>query len=184
MILFGLLQKLIFAWRAALLVLSSWANFKTYFLKMTEGINPIGRVYFRKWNVHTGEVTFNGWIPNLIVAGGLAHIADQMSARDQAQISHYAVGFGTTAALSNQTALVDERFRDVLESVEQGTGGDSNKVIYTYTIAAGDATGPITESALFNSAAAGTMMCRSVFAVKNKEAGEAMAGLWEHTYSA
>lgn len=173
-----------FQLRAARLVVSSWANFRAAVSTMSEGVNPIGRVHFQFINAETGAVRDGGWSPNLVVTTGKNHIADQMSDRGEAQMSHMAIGTGTTTPVAANTALEVELDRNALDSRTQGTGADANKVTYICTWAAGDGTGAITEAGIFNSASAGQMLCRSVFPVKNKEAGESMVMTWILTVSA
>lgn len=121
---------------------------------------------------------------NLVVTTGRNHIADQMAERDQAAMSHMAIGTGTTAVDAADTALETEVDRNALTSVTQGTGVDAHKVTYVGDWAAGDGTGAITEAAIFNSASAGDMMCRTVFSVKNKGAGDTLTLTWILTISA
>lgn len=170
--------------RAARLVFSSWANVKAVVSAMSEGVHPIGRVHFQFINAETGAVRDGGWHPNLVVTTGKNHIADQLAGRQQAQMSHMAIGTGTTAVVAANTALEIELDRNALDSRTQGAGADANKVTYICTWAAGDGTGAITEAGIFNSASAGQMLCRSVFPVKNKEAGESMVQTWILTVSA
>lgn len=151
---------------------------------LSDGINPIGKVHFKFINVETGAIRDCGWAFNLVVASGKNHIADQLSDKQEAVMSHMAIGTGTTSPVATDTALQTELDRNPLDSKTQGTGVDANKVTYICTWAAGDGTGPITEAGIFNSASAGTMFCRSVFPVKNKEAGEAMVMTWIITVSA
>jgi len=170
--------------QAAWLICSSWANVKSAFAGISEGISPIGRVHFLFVNEETGAIRDCGWSPNLVVTTGKNHIADQLAGRQQAQMSHMAIGTGTTTPVAANTALETELDRNALDSRTQGTGADANKVTYICTWPAGDGTGAITEAAIFNSASAGQMLCRSVFAVKNKEAGESMVQTWILTVSA
>lgn len=172
-------------WLHALrLTFASLANLQHVALSLGDGINPFGRVHFLIRDIKTGQITCDAWHPNLVVASGKNHIADQLSGKQEAQMSHMAIGTGTTAALDTNTALENELDRNILDSRTQGTGTDANKVTYTCTWAAGDGTGAITESGIFNSASAGQMLCRSVFPVKNKEAGESMVMTWILTISA
>jgi hypothetical protein len=184
-----MIGKKLFAWcvfqlMAFWLIFSSWANFKAAFSGFSEGINPVGRVHFKFINETTGEIRDCGWSPNLVVTTGKNHIADQLAGRQEAQMSHMAIGTGTTAPVATDTALQTELDRNALDSRTQGTGADANKVTYVCTWPAGDGTGAITEAAIFNSASAGQMLCRSVFPVKNKEAGESMVQTWILTVSA
>jgi hypothetical protein len=123
-------------------------------------------------------------ISNLVVIAGRNHIADQMAASGEAAMSHMAIGTGTTAADAADTALAAELDRNPLGAVSQGTDSDAHKVTYTCEWAAGDGTGAITEAGIFNSASAGTMLCRTVFAVKNKGAGDNLTLTWILTFSA
>ncbi|MBL4901114.1 MAG: phage tail protein [Desulfocapsa sp.] len=188
MILALLLKKLhsmlISGWELLYLTFYSWTNLRHIIVSFRDGINPYGRVHFKKYIEATGEVTYDGWHWNLVVGAGKAHIADQLAERNEAQMAYMAIGTGTTGAVDTDTALENELDRNPLDSRVQGTGADTNKVTYTCTWDAGDGTGAITEAGIFNSAAAGQMLCRSVFAVKNKEAGEAMVQTWILTISA
>ncbi|MBU0665342.1 MAG: hypothetical protein KJ990_12475 [Proteobacteria bacterium] len=169
--------------RAILLACASPANLRTVALALRDGVRPFGRVHFLITRAD-GTIKCDCWHPNLVVTTGKNHIADQLSDKGEAAMSHMAVGTGTTAAVATDTALETEIDRNALASKTQGSGTDANKVTYVCTWAAGDGTGAITESGLFNSASAGQMLCRSVFAVKNKEAGEAMTMTWILTISA
>jgi hypothetical protein len=173
----------VFQLQALLLVFASWANFKAALSAMADGINPVGRVHYIIKDKF-GRVRYDCWHPNLVVSTGKNHIADQLANRQEAQMSHMAVGTGTTTPLATDTALITELDRNALDSRTQGSGADANKVTYICTWAAGDGTGAITEAGIFNSASAGQMLCRSVFPVKNKEVGESMVMTWILTISA
>ena len=131
-----------------------------------------------------GRVKARERVDNLVVSAGRQHIADQMAERDQAAMSHMAIGTGTTPTTATDTALQTELDRNALSSTAQGTGDDANKVTYVADWAAGDGTGAITEAGIFNSASAGTMLCRTVFGVKNKGAGDTLTLTWVLTISA
>jgi uncharacterized protein YidB (DUF937 family) len=131
-----------------------------------------------------GRIKTQETVKNLVVTAGRNHIADQLSDAGQAAMSHMAIGTGTTAADTTNTALETELDRNALTSITQGTGSDAHKVTYVADWAAGDGTGAITEAGIFNSASAGDMLCRSVFAVKNKGAGDTLTMTWVLTISA
>jgi hypothetical protein len=131
-----------------------------------------------------GRVKAREKTTNLVVTAGRNHIADQMAEQDEAGMSHMAIGTGTTAVDATDTALETELDRNALSSTTQGTGTDANKVTYVGDWAAGDGTGAITEAGIFNSASAGTMLCRTVFSVKNKGAGDTLTLTWVLTISA
>jgi hypothetical protein len=131
-----------------------------------------------------GQVKCDEWHDNLVVTVGRNHIADQMSDQGEAAMSHMAIGTGTTAAAAGDTALQTELDRNALSSITQGSGSDAHKVTYVADWPAGDGTGAITEAGIFNSASAGTMLCRSVFPVKNKGAADTLTMTWVLTFSA
>ena len=120
-------------------------------------------------------------IDNLVVTVGKNHIADQLADSSQASMSHMAIGEGTTTQVVGNTALESEISRKAFTSKDQGTGGDSNKVIYTADWAAGEGTGVITEAGIFNSNTAGSMLSRTTFSAKNKEVGDSLSIQWTLT---
>lgn len=146
-------------------------------------LSVTGRVHLYMWDTETGEVKVDEWGENLVVTTGKNHIADQMSDQGEAAMSHMAVGTGTTAAALGDTALETELDRNALTSTTQGTGGDANKVTYVGDWPPGDGTGAITEAGIFNSASSGTMLCRRVFAVKNKGATDSLTVTWEISFN-
>ncbi|MDO9069317.1 MAG: hypothetical protein Q7W05_12770 [Deltaproteobacteria bacterium] len=176
-------EWLMYWFRAILLTFSSMVNLRIVVFSLRDRIRPFGRIHFLITRAD-GSIKCDCWHPNLVVTTGKNHIADQLSDKGEAPMSHMAIGTGTTAAVATDTALQTEIDRNAFTSKTQGTGSDANKVNYVCTWAAGDGTGAITESGIFNSASAGQMLCRSVFAVKNKESGEAMTMTWILTISA
>jgi len=130
-----------------------------------------------------GNIKDEETVKNLIVTVGKNHIADQMADQGEAAMSHMAIGTGTTAAAAGDTTLETELDRNALTSTTQGTEGNAHKVTYVGDWAAGDGTGAITEAGIFNDASAGAMLCRTVFAVKNKGASDIMGLTWTLTIS-
>jgi hypothetical protein len=173
------LDRVRFLARAARMVFSSVATFRTV---LSQGVKVIGRVRI-EIRRSDGSLKLAETVPNLVVSTGLYHIADQMSDKGNSAMSHMAIGTGTTAAALSDLALETELDRNTLDSTTQGTAADSNKVTFVATWAAGDGTGAITEAGIFNQAGAGTMLCRTVFSVKNKGAGDSMTLTWTITFS-
>jgi hypothetical protein len=91
-----------------------------------------------------------------------------------------AVGTGTTAAASTQTALVTEIKRNA--SAYAHTAG-TKVFTFTASYAAGDATGALTEAGVFNAASGGTMFDRVVFPVVNKGADDSLTAVFTFTMS-
>ena len=172
-------KRLWFVILAARLVFGSVENIGAF---VRSGVRVIGRVTI-EIRGPDGALKLCETVPNLVVNTGLYHLADQISDQGNAAMSHMAIGTGTTAAAAGDTALGTELDRNALDSTTQGSGADANKVTYVCTWAAGDGTGAITEAGVFNQASAGVMLCRSVFAVKNKAAGDSMTLTWVITFS-
>jgi|TARA_R110000772_G_scaffold65634_4_gene146532 hypothetical protein len=126
-----------------------------------------------------GNVTQDFTIPNLVVDTGLDYIASRMKDATATAMTHMAVGSGTTVAAAGQTALVTEVARVALTS--STVTGES--IAYVASYAAGTGTGALTEAAILNAASAGTMLCRTVFSVINKGAGDTMTVTWTITIS-
>ncbi len=118
-------------------------------------------------------------IDNLVVTAGKGYVASRMKDTTATAMSHMAVGTGSTAAAASDTALGSEIDRNALTS----TTVTANEIAYVCSYAAGDATGAITEAALFNASSSGTMLCRTVFSVVNKGASDAMTITWTVTVS-
>lgn len=126
-----------------------------------------------------GNVKDQREIHNLVVDTGKTFIASRMVGTAAAVMSHMAIGSGTTAAAGGNTALEAE-----LGRVALGSGTSTGPVVtYTATFPAGTGTGAVTEAGTFDDGSAGTMLCRTVFAVVNKGADDAMAITWTITVS-
>jgi hypothetical protein len=135
-----------------------------------------GDLVFEFTNQETGEVR-RYEERNLMVTTGKNWIADQLSDQAKAAMSHMEIGTGTTAAVVGDTTLETALDRNALDSTTLST----NQVTYAATWAAGDGTGALTEAGIFNSSSGGDMLCRSVFAVKNKGALDALTITWTLT---
>ena len=121
-----------------------------------------------------GNVKDERKINNLIVDAGLNFICDRMK-NDETAMSHMGLGSGTTAPAAGNTTLESQLgSREVLDS-STVTG---NQIVYVASFEAGDATGAVSEAAIFNAASGGTMLCRVSFAVVNKSADDVLSISW------
>lgn len=119
-------------------------------------------------------------VDNLVVSVGLNFIASRIRDASSTVMSHMSVGSGTAPAASGNTALGTELGRVALAS----TTATNNAVAFVATFGAGVGTGAVTEAGLFNASTAGTMLCRTVFGVVNKEAADTMSITWTVTIGA
>jgi hypothetical protein len=126
-----------------------------------------------------GSVKEEHEFTNLVVTTGKNFVASRIVGTASAVMSHMAIGSGSTAASVGQTALVTELGRVALA----GSSASANVVTYTATFPAGTGTGAVVEAGIFNASSAGTMLCRTVFAVVNKGADDAMSVTWTVTIS-
>ena len=118
-------------------------------------------------------------VANLVVTAGKGYVASRMKDTTQGAMSHMAIGTGSTAAAVGNTALGSEADRNALTS----TAVSGASVTYIATFGAGEGTGAITEAGLLNASSAGTMLCRTVFAVVNKGSQDSMTITWTVTVS-
>ena len=114
---------------------------------------------------------------NLVVNTGLAFMAARMKDASVAPMSHMAVGSGTTPTAGTDIALVTELGRSAFGTVDLL----NNKITYNASFPPGVATGAISEAGVLNAAAAGAMLCRTVFPVVNKLEADSVNLAWAVT---
>lgn len=117
-------------------------------------------------------------VKNLVVTTGKGYIAGRMVGTPTA-MSHMAIGSGTADPAVGDTTLGTELGRVSLTS-----GAASGAVVtYVASFGAGTGTGAVTEAGIFNAGSAGTMLCRTEFAVVNKGADDSLSITWTVTVS-
>ena len=126
-----------------------------------------------------GEVKEEHEFKNLVVTVGKNFVASRMVGTASNVMSHMAIGSDGTTPAAGNTALGGELGRVALASA---TATD-NVVTYAATFPAGTGTGAVVEAGVFNAGTAGTMLCRTTFAVVNKGADDAMSVTWTVTIS-
>ena len=148
-------------------------------MNTVEKLNATGRLNITVFDA-AGNVKDEATVKNLVVNSGLAFIAARMKDATANVMSHMAVGSGTAAAAGANAALGTELGRVTLTS----TTVTGNEVAYVATFGPGTGTGAVTEAGIFNAAENGTMLCRTVFPVVNKEATDTMSISWTITIGA
>lgn len=126
-----------------------------------------------------GELIEQRSIPNLVVDAGLAYIASRMVEATKGVMSHMALGSGgATVAAGPQTDLI--ALLGTREAIDSAViaGDKLEKVEYTCSFEAGDATGAVTEAGIFNALAGGDMLCRTTFPVVNKGPEDTITVIW------
>lgn len=126
-----------------------------------------------------GEIKEEHEFKNLVVTVGKNFVASRMVGTAANVMSHMAIGSDSTTPAAGNTALGGELGRVALASA---TATD-NVVTYAATFPAGTGTGAVVEAGVFNADTAGTLLCRTTFAVVNKGADDAMSVTWTVTIS-
>jgi hypothetical protein len=125
-----------------------------------------------------GELKSEKTVPNLVVTAGKGFIAGRMVGTPTV-MSHMAIGSGTNDPAPGDVALQAELGRRPLSS----STASGAVVTYVATFGTTIGTGAITEAGIFNASSAGTMLCRTEFAVVNKGDSDSMSITWTITIS-
>ena len=144
---------------------------------ISDGLKITGAVEITLFDKN-GDVKDTRSIKNLVVTTGKEFIAARMVGTPTA-MSHMALGSNNTAADAGDTALGAELGRVSLASA----AASGAVVTYTASFPAGTATGGVVEAGVFSASSSGTMLCRTVFAVVNKGADDAINVTWAITVS-
>lgn len=147
---------------------------------LTDAIKATGEVHLQLLGPD-GALKDERRVSNLVVTAGLGVLADRMKGTPlKDEMSHMAVGTGTTAAAAGDTDLgAITGSRQTL-----GTAVAGAVITYTRTFAAGESTNSaITEAGIFNAVSAGDMLARVVFTAINKGASDSLAITWTVTLS-
>lgn len=128
-----------------------------------------------------GNVKEDVQLKNLVVDTGLNFIVLRMKDATDSVMTHMELGSSTVAAAAADAALGGAigASRTGLASTDVST----NTITYVASFSAGVGTGAVTEAGIFNASVAGTMLCRTVFPVVNKQAGDSMTVTWTVTVS-
>lgn len=118
-------------------------------------------------------------VPNLVVTAGKEFVASRMAGVSSNEMSHMAIGTDNTSPAAGNTALGSEAARVSLTSTTV-TNAD---VVYVASFGAGTGTGSIVEAGLFNASSGGDMLCRTTFAVVNKQVDDSITITWTVTVS-
>jgi hypothetical protein len=148
---------------------------------LQENIKVTGNVLVQLFDKN-GNVKEEREIKNLVVTAGKGFIAASMlktTTNSPAAMSHMAIGATSTAAANGDTALGSELGRVSLASATNSGAVTT----YTASFPAGTGTGAVVEAGILNNSSGGTMLCRTVFAVVNKGADDAMSITWAITVS-
>lgn len=141
----------------------------------TDSLKISGDVAIKLYN-KDGSLKDERVIKNLVVTAGKNFIASRFTGTTTV-MSHMSIGSGAVAPALANTTLGTELARVVLTSSTVNGAG----VIYVATFPAGSGTGAVTEAGVLNASSAGTLLCRTVFAVVNKAADDAMSITWQVT---
>lgn len=138
----------------------------------SERIHFRGSLEYALKRASDGEILQKGIVQNTVVTGGRSWILDNIRSAGAASaqvLNNIAVGSGTTAPATSETALVGELDRNTINSWDT-----TNLTSTTPNMAAivsfntNEANGTLGEAAFFNSSSGGTMLNRVTFATQEK----------------
>jgi len=144
-----------------------------------EKIGLRGEVFIELYDKE-GKLKDYRHIKNLIPSKAIDTICDTLGSTYNIEWNRIAIGGGTTAPASTDTALENEYARKI--STYSHTTG-SNYWEHTVTFLAGEGTGAITETGMFDLDAGGTLLARQTFGVVNKGANDELKITWKFTLS-
>lgn len=141
-----------------------------------ETFSVIGDVEITVSDVN-GTIKDQRKIKNLVVSVGKDWIASRMVNASSVVMSHMAIGTNDVAPNITNTSLGAQVARVALTS----TTRTKNQVTYSASFPSGTGTGYIREAGVFNSSSNGTMLCRTVFTVVNKDILDTLTINWTVT---
>jgi hypothetical protein len=135
-------------------------------------------VRIEKIDVKTGKIRDVVEVHNLVTDVGLNEIRNFLSGT-ATDFDNFAIGTGTTAAASDDTALETEVFRD---TITQRSNIDTGEMQFKYYLSSDDANGnAISEAGILDASSGGDLLARVVFAADDKTASEAWNFVWTFT---
>src|SRR5579883_1540405 len=122
---------------------------------------------------------------NLIVNSGIQGVANLIAPAgggSGSPFNYIALGTGTTPVNAAQTALVAEfpasSGYSRINVPVAAFSTSNNQLLLSATFGPGQATGPISESGVFNAANGGTMLARQTFSTINKGMSDSLTVSW------
>ena len=125
-----------------------------------------------------GKIKEKRELKNLVVQAGTEFIASRMLGDSEVPMTAMGVGSGLTDARPSDVDLqlvINERV--LLDSATASV----NKVVYVCSFKDTFGEASISEAGIFNAPTGGTMLCRTVFPVINKQAADSISISWTIT---
>jgi hypothetical protein len=145
-------------------------------MTMQDGFSLLGKIYVAK--IRNGEILEELEFPNTLVNTGKAQVAGLINGQVTDFFDYIAIGTGTTAAATTQTALVAEvgtRASATLSRQTTTFTNDTARLVSTFTFNAATA---ITEYGIFDASASGTMLSRQVYGTMSMSSGDSLQVTW------
>lgn len=145
-------------------------------MQLKDNIGVIGQVSIVLMDAETGQIKTRREINNLVVQTGKNLVAANFAGTSSDTVTHIALGGGTTAASSGQTALVTPYTPRV--ACTTNVTANPATVVYESTFGPGVVTNSIAEAGLFTASTAGTMVARTTFSAIPKGANDLLVVTW------
>ena len=112
---------------------------------------------------------------------GKAQIAGLINGVVTTPFKYIAIGTGTTAASSSDTALENETHRALGTTSRETTNVSNDTAVVQATFSGGWASGgeDISESGLFDASTGGNMLCRDTFTARHLEGDDELTVTWK-----
>jgi hypothetical protein len=130
-----------------------------------------------------GNIKEQKTIPNLVVTTGKVVIASRLTGTSTSVMTHMALGTGTATPIAANTTLTTEISGARVALTTSGGIAAANVVTFSAIFGPGVGTGAVTEAGIFNASSAGSMLCKTVFSVVNKDVGDTLTINWAVTIS-
>jgi len=130
-----------------------------------------------------GNIKEQKTVPNLVVTTGKVVIASRLTGNTTGVMTHMALGTSTISPVAADTTLGTEIVNSRVALTVPGGGATANVVTFSSIFGPGVGTGALTEAGIFNDSLAGSMLCRTVFSVVNKDVGDTLTINWAVTIS-
>lgn len=144
-----------------------------------ESLKVTGHLDIVLRDIH-GNIKTSISVPNLVVSAGKDVIAARLIGTSAPAMSHMGIGDdGTVLPLASSNTQLGNQVGPRVPLVSSSVL--SNVVTYTAEFGVGVSTGAIVEAGVFNDDVSGSMLCRTIFPVINKEESDILTINWNVT---
>lgn len=149
-------------------------------MTMQDGFGLTGKIHVAKFN-HDGSLIEEIDFPNTVAYAGKAQVAGLVNGVVTDYFDYLAIGTGTTAAGTGDTALEEEvgtRASATRSRTTTTFTNDTARFVGTFSFVAATA---ITEYGIFDADTAGTILAHQVYGTMSMSSGDSLQVTWDLT---